>query len=65
MGSGLRLLRDGQPFGTTGDLPIDKVELMLRLPARLLHAPKKRAAIGNQTYDAFLGFQPMNEDGPS
>ncbi|MBU7589985.1 MAG: hypothetical protein KAF42_12305 [Sphingopyxis terrae] len=28
------------------NLPIDQIELMLRLPARLLHAPKKRATVG-------------------
>ncbi|OJU68918.1 MAG: hypothetical protein BGO05_24645 [Rhizobiales bacterium 63-7] len=28
------------------NLPIDQIELMLRLPARLLHPPKKRATVG-------------------
>lgn len=47
-------------------LPVDQVELVLRLPACLFHArTEERAAIGKRVHDAFLRSHPTKDDWPS
>ncbi len=46
------------------DLPIDHVELALRLSLRLLHAMKKMQTFGGGGHAALPGCQPMKSDSP-
>ena len=61
----LRLQPRNQRRHVSYDLPIDHVELALRLPARLLHAEELDEGIERNAHDDASRRQPMKSDGPS
>lgn len=61
----LRLEPWDQRRHPSDDLPVDQAELVLGLPARLLHARELDADLGWKGHVAELPCQPMKLDGPS